>query len=355
MPVDPPAMVPFSIVCFDLLRIEYCTGPLWEELTRTDFLASAQSRRGGDPRVPRSMHDRWVTRILQRIRGRSTAAPSAPGPDNGRRRAPAPPTAAQKREAAAWLEALEAGRLTPPRDIHDAQAWDTYWKNQLEVGAVDQGFNEMMSSDPTLAAMLAMRGVRTILCAGNGLSTEALALALHGFDVTALDISTVPGDLMLGALQNPEHPLRRLSRIAVGADRTIAFEGSGPIDPQACPAIHQNPEYPPRAGGRLRFSTGDLTNATVCPGPFDVVIERRTVQLFPDAERVPAIERLVARLANPGMFVSHQHCGGWRPGDPRTHYADAWMATQGFARHVRSTADTGTLGRNLAYLVFTTG
>jgi len=44
----------------------------------------------------------------------------------------------------------------------------------------------MMSSDPTLPALLSRRGARTVLCAGNGLSIEPIALALLGFRVTVL-------------------------------------------------------------------------------------------------------------------------------------------------------------------------
>ena len=56
---------------------------------------------------------------------------------------------------------------------------------------MDQGFADMVSSDDALPGLLTRRGSRTILCAGNGLSLEALSLALLGFQVTALDISAV--------------------------------------------------------------------------------------------------------------------------------------------------------------------
>src|SRR5262245_8573311 len=98
------------------------------------------------------------------------------------------PSKTDREAAAAWLAAFESGRLNPPKNVRDAAGWDTYWKNHLEVGAPDQGFSDMMSSDDTLVPLLSRRGVRTILCAGNGLSSEALALAMSGFDVVALDI-----------------------------------------------------------------------------------------------------------------------------------------------------------------------
>jgi hypothetical protein len=91
--------------------------------------------------------------------------------------------------ANAWLEAMKAGRLTPPRDVHDATAWDAYWTNHLQVGLMEQALSDMMSSDERLIGLLTRRGATTILCAGNGLSTEPLSLAVHGFQVTALDLS----------------------------------------------------------------------------------------------------------------------------------------------------------------------
>jgi hypothetical protein len=258
-------------------------------------------------------------------------------------------------KAAAWLAAAEAGRLNPPQDGHDARAWDTYWKNQIEVGAFEQGFSDMMSSDEGLPGLLTRRGARTILCAGNGLSNEALSLAMSGFQVTALDISAVPAELMLRTLRSPEHPLHGLEGFGSIADNTLAFAGSGPIDPGLSPAIHRSADRGPRNGGTLSFVTGDLTNPDVCPGPFDVVIERRTVQLFPDAERIPAFERLVARLAARGVFVSHEHHGGWRPDEPRGHHAEAWLESRGFVLQSEAKGGHGDAAQRLAVLRFSTG
>src|SRR5919109_5232928 len=70
----------------------------------------------------------------------------------------------------AWLDAMESGELRTPVDIHDAQSWDDYWRKQIEVGTIEQGFNDAMSSDPNLVALLRRRGVKKILCVGAGLS-----------------------------------------------------------------------------------------------------------------------------------------------------------------------------------------
>lgn len=254
---------------------------------------------------------------------------------------------------AAWIAASDAGLLDPCRDVHDRDAWDEYWKNHLRVGTIEQGFADEMSSDENLPSLLAWRGCRTILCAGNGISTEATSLTLHGFDVTALDISTVPAELLVASLRDAEHPLRRIPGFSMHDDGSVSFGGDGPIDPQLCPRMHQNGEYLPRRGGSLSLIAGDLIDPTICPGPFDVVIERRTVQLFPAEERLAALDQLIARLATPGVLVSHEHQGAWRPGDPRAHYAESWLGPRDFI--VQSDTSFFDSSVRLAVLIFSSG
>ncbi len=233
--------------------------------------------------------------------------------------------------AAAWLAASKEGRLHPPRNVRDRSAWDDYWKTQIEVGPIGQGFADMMSSDAALPSLLTRRGSRTILCAGYGLSSEALSLALLGFHVTALDISTIPAQALGRMLRNPENPVQRVPGFRIGDDNVMAIDGEGPIDPELCPAMHRSTDRAPQRGGALRLAVGDVLDPEVCPGPFDVVIERRTLQLLPPSDQVSALNCLAQRLAETGVFVSHQHQGGWRPGEPRTHYAEAWLTSRGFA------------------------
>jgi hypothetical protein len=45
--------------------------------------------------------------------------------------------------------------------------------------------------DDLLVSVMAEYGLRTVLCAGNGVSQEPRALAAVGLDVTSLDISPV--------------------------------------------------------------------------------------------------------------------------------------------------------------------
>jgi SAM-dependent methyltransferase len=117
-------------------------------------------------------------------------------------------------------------------------------------------------------------GLRTVLCAGNGVSNEPRILAAAGFQVTALDISPV-ATAFAETYRGPEMGYRE-SRLS--------------------PALQ-------RPGGRVAFVVGDLLDPTVCPGPFDVVVERRCVQWFGEHERA-ALSALARRLAEVGIFLS---------------------------------------------------
>jgi hypothetical protein len=69
-----------------------------------------------------------------------------------------------------------------------------------------------------------------------------------------------------------------------------------------------------RPGGSLECVDGDLTSPMVCPGLYDVVIERKTLQLFPATERAAALATVAARLTPNGILFTHAHDGRWRPG-----------------------------------------
>ena len=143
--------------------------------------------------------------------------------------------------------------------------------------------------------------------------------------MTALDISSVPAELM--------------SRRPIDAEPLANMHGTLPAALQP--------------GGTFTCITGDLMDPSVCPGPFDVVIERRTVQLMPEHEQRGAFDRLVSRLVPNGVFVSQQHAGGWRPGEPRDHYAAAWLTVHGFVPY--QPHQGARRKSRLAWLIFSTG
>ena len=76
----------------------------------------------------------------------------------------------------------------------------------------------------------------------------------------------------------------------------------------------------------MDFVLGDIRNAEICPGPFDVIIERRTAQLFSHLFKAS----LAGRLAKDGIFFSHSHDGRWRPPAEPRHFTEPWFKENGW-------------------------
>ncbi len=154
-----------------------------------------------------------------------------------------------------------------PNDGPLQKTWDQFWvrhANEPDDGSGSTSF---------LVPVLQARKVRTVLCAGNGASREAHALAYAGFTVDTLDISPEANRM----LREATPPAGELDRIL----------GSQPGQP----------------GGKLSIHTGDFRNASLCPGPFDVVNSRMMLQYFPLEDLAPALLALKARLSPTGMLV----------------------------------------------------
>jgi hypothetical protein len=167
----------------------------------------------------------------------------------------------------------------PPRDVHDHAAWDRYWQHRKGdrfdyCPAIDL---RPRSEEELLIQCLIKRGAKTVLCAGNGVSQEPRALAAAGFDVTAMD----------------------LSPLAVHLAETCQFS-SEELD-SFCAKEQRTPD------GTVRFVIGDVLDRSVCPAPFDAIIERRMLQLFPEREQGVALDALASRLTADGLLLSHRH------------------------------------------------
>jgi len=188
------------------------------------------------------------------------------------------PASNKKDDLAGLLADDDLSWLNPPQDIHFTEAWDRYWRDQINHG-LGPGLFDMFCDEERLISAMRRRGFTTILCAGNGISQEPRALAAAGFKVTALDTSPVATQIA--------------QAVEFGPDALVRYY----------PQAHRD------AGGSVEFVVGDLRDESLCPGPFDVVIERRTLQLFPPGERGPALDALAHRLRPDGIFLSHCHCG----------------------------------------------
>jgi SAM-dependent methyltransferase len=170
----------------------------------------------------------------------------------------------------------------PPRDVHD---WHRYWQHRRgnrfdqDYGPVPDG--GICLGDSRLIQCLIKRGAKTVLCAGNGISQEPRALAAAGFEVTAMDLSP----LAVHLAETWQFSSRELNCFCTKEWRT-----------------------PDRT---VRFVIGDLLDRSVCPGPFDAIIERRMLQLFPEQEQGVALDALASRLKADGLLLSHCHNWMW--------------------------------------------
>jgi SAM-dependent methyltransferase len=209
--------------------------------------------------------------------------------------------------------------MFPPTTLVDPAAWDRYWREQLSHGVA--GFVHMFCDDGDLIDVMRANGLRTVLCVGNGISQEPRALAWAGFCVTALDLSPFATEVASQAAP----PEELLAQIVGGR--------SGGLN------------------GHLDFVVGDLCDAACCPGPYDLVIDRTTLQLYPDADRPIAMQAVANRLASPGIFFSQCHDGSWKPPAPRRHALEPWLRAEGWQFYRGDTP----LRTRVAWLFMTTG
>jgi len=210
--------------------------------------------------------------------------------------------------------------MIPPPTMVDPAPWDRYWEDQLEheVGH----FVDLFCHDGELVDLMRANGLRTVLCVGNGISQEPRALARAGFDVTALDLSPYATEVACGFTGAPDEFLAGL----------FGGRSAGP-------------------DGHVEFVTGDLRDPTCCPGPYDVVIDRKTLQLYAEDERPGAMKAVANRLASRGIFFSQCHDGFWKPPAEPRHATRSWFVDQGWEL---SRAETPLTGR-VAWLSTTTG
>lgn len=217
-------------------------------------------------------------------------------------------------------------------DVPEAVFWDRWWKDRLardgDLGNVQPcirvplveyrgDFHDLVNSDDLLIAVMAEHGLRTVLCAGNGVSWEPQELAEAGFDVTALDLSPTASNIAQKAFDQ-----RRVSHFA-------------------------GPEVRPTRG-HVEFVVGDLLDTTVCPGPFDVVIERRTVQRLREHERAAGLEALAGRLGEVGIFLS-QCNDDYGSRLTLFHQSESWFRERGWT--IWNGAPGSTLAGQVAWLI----
>ena len=206
-----------------------------------------------------------------------------------------------------------------PISLVDPDPWDRFWYERIRHGFGD--FVHLFCDDGELVDTMRANGLNTVLCIGNGISQEPRALAWAGFDVTALDLSPYATEVA-SKVTPPDEFLAKL----VGG-------------------------RPGGLNGRLQFVTGNLCDAECCPGPYDVVIDRLTLQLFSDEYKPKTLQTVANRLAPRGIFFSQSHNGGWKPPEPCIHANEWWFRAEGWPIW----RSGGQLTTRVAWLLTTTG
>jgi len=210
----------------------------------------------------------------------------------------------------------------PPSTIADVAAWDRYWNDQISHGLTPPLF-DLLNNGSHLAAVMNGLGMRSLLCVGNGISQEPRAFAEAGFNVTALDPCA----------------------------EAVRFAQSWNFSPKD---YEFNMEPLPRChGGQVQFVLGDILDPGICPGPFDVVVERRMLQLFEPERRPIVLAALASRMNENAILLSHAHYGHWRPDEDCTHPLRSLLLETGWQLWSPHHGPKP-LGR-VAWLYFTTG
>lgn len=162
--------------------------------------------------------------------------------------------------------------------------WNAWWTEEiarLEPGRWEAKIRPMEAMMNRLGS-LRLRGTRTILLHANGVSQEPRALSYAGFDVVALDISSVATRYAEG-FSLPESELRLFFQWD-----DIGQEGAF--------------ERARGEGGRHRFVCGDAFDASVEPGPFDAIFSWRGFHGYTDAEMESLARALDRRLSPAGSI-----------------------------------------------------
>jgi len=204
---------------------------------------------------------------------------------------PMPPQQEADKDDLSWLN--------PPANLHDCAAWDQFWHNHIKH-RIGPELLDTFCDDSDLIKIMNEQGTSRILCAGNGISQEPKALAAAGMKVVALD----------------------LSPLAVGVAESY------PFPPEAISQYYEPGLQKP--GGKVEFVTGDILDSTICPGPYDVIIERLTAQNYYTHGIGTIMNALAQRLSEDRIFFSHCHDGAWRPPAERRHYPGKWFREAGW-------------------------
>lgn len=181
-----------------------------------------------------------------------------------------------------------------PQDPTDVEGWENFWKQMTSDGGVSDESYDLLDESDRLIPLLQQRGCQTILCAGNGIAVEPYMLAYLGFSVTALDISSPAIEYLANFPITPKYIKNFYYFQQEQQDKTETE-----FSEQVIKKIKS-----------VKFVTGDIFQRQHCPGPFDAIITRRTLQCFwqnSPEKTFQGIQALLDRLSPRGLLYFHGH------------------------------------------------
>jgi hypothetical protein len=167
----------------------------------------------------------------------------------------------------------------PPRDWHDAAAWERYWR-RVTANAFHRNCHAGPLGSGALAYLPQLREqqLRRILFAGNGISEVPHAFVHSGFEVTVLDVSPAASQLVASTALSPDDLIRYFPEFRKRKGKPHEMELDESRSRERVAREH-------RAGGRLVVLTEDLFHHMPAE-PYDAISSARALQGFsPDAQR----------------------------------------------------------------------
>jgi hypothetical protein len=176
-------------------------------------------------------------------------------------------------------EATSGGRHDN-EEVRSPEWWNKWWANHagesLPIYSLAFQLREHFDSTP----------VSRVLFAGNGVSVEPHDFVAMGAEVTVLDISDVA---ISRSRKNCVSPKAREHRYDTYIDGKL---------------VERCVWTPPhRAGGAIRFVQGDIADASVESGPFDLIVCRKVLQYYSHEALDRMCDGLVSRMASQSLLV----------------------------------------------------
>lgn len=252
-------------------------------------------------------------------------APEASGDNQPSLRAlcPTGPGSDRGSNSPVWSQAVMSpakfdyvGRPAFPGKPRNADAWNRFWSELLAAPRVDRNlpFNPATGGESIPHHGLRMDvldfayhrqvhlyrdlGLHRVLLAGNGISALPLLIAHLGFEVTAVDISSV------ATAYASSHPLELpfLVRFCIGTAMTTPDEMA-----KAQPMVAE--AY--RPGGRAEFQVADLFASALNPATLDLIIAQHVVGHLSVADRAEMAERFFTWLRPGGVLEIEEDHDYW--------------------------------------------